>query len=655
MKRIVACIVILFIGQLAEAQNSRFIVGFKNKGGSPHSIANPAAYLSQRAIDRRTRYNIAIDSTDLPVSPAYLDSLRLSGNVTILNPSKWLNTVSISTTDAAALAKISSFPFVAFVTNIAPRPAGTVATNKKFESDPPGPAPKPVNIIADHFDYGSAYNQVHIHNGEFLHNIGLRGQGMVIGMLDAGFQNYKTVKAFDSARAAGQILGVYDFVALDSSVNEDNSHGMQCLSTIGANIPGQFVGTAPKAAFYLFRSEDAVTEFPIEEHNWVCAAERVDSSGGDVISSSLGYNTFDPPYGGFSHVYADMNGNTTIPAIGADLAAKKGILVANSAGNEGTNTWHYIITPADGDSVLAVGAVNAAGSPAAFSSYGYSADGQVKPDVASVGVQTVVQLPNNVIGTSNGTSFACPNLAGLATCLWQGFQEFNNMNIIQALRQAGSIATAPNARIGYGIPDMKRATIYLLNQYATASASVNGCQTTLNWNSKDMHSMRYEIERLDPGQSNFLKVGEQWGSGSIFGNNSYQFTEQLNGIPAGVVRYRIRQVIDTAAGGFSATYLDTVSINLAAACGFVATEAVTVMPNPVVNDVQVRVNITEPIQHLVLRLFDGKGALVFESSYNKGNGVAGYTVPTYALAKGKYYLVVYNDSKKITTKELVKL
>ena len=183
-------------------------------------------------------------------------------------------------------------------------------------------------VTADVYDYGLSAAQVAIHNGQFLHNIGLRGQNMIIGMLDAGYQNYLTVKAFDSVRANGQILGTYDFVAGEVSVNEDNAHGMQCLSTIAANIPGQFVGTAPKASFYLFRTEESATEYPIEEHNWVCGAERVDSAGGDVISSSLGYYDFQGVFNSplYNHVYADMNGNKTIPAIGADLAAKKGIL-----------------------------------------------------------------------------------------------------------------------------------------------------------------------------------------------------------------------------------------------------------------------------------------------------------------------------------------
>ncbi|MGZ3925103.1 MAG: S8 family serine peptidase, partial [Flavisolibacter sp.] len=380
MKRIVGCVLtLLALTQVSEAQVSRYIVRFTNKGSNPFSLNNPSSFLSQRAINRRTKYSIAIDSTDLPVTPRYIDSVRLAGAVTVLCTSKWLNGIAIQTSDAAALAKINSLAFVKSVSGAALRTSNSVANNNKFEIENQqysSSGLKESGILGDYYDYGTSFAQVHIHNGEFLHDIGLRGQGMIIGMLDAGYNNYLTLKAFDSVRNNGQILGVYDFVARDSSVNEDFAHGMECFSTMAANIPGQFVGTAPKANFYLFRTEDASSEYPVEEFNWVCGAERVDSLGGDVISSSLGYTTFDAPLTSASHTYADMNGNTTMAAIGADLAAKKGILVVNAAGNDGTSTWHYIGTPADADSIMTVGAVTTTGAVASFSSYGPSSDGR---------------------------------------------------------------------------------------------------------------------------------------------------------------------------------------------------------------------------------------------------------------------------------------
>jgi len=230
---------------------------------------------------------------------------------------------------------------------------------------------------------------------------------------------------------------------------------MYCLSILAANQPGKLVGTAPKASYYLFRTEEAATEFPVEEHNWVVAAERADSLGVDIISSSLGYTKFDNSV--FNHTYSDMNGKTTMITNGADMAMKKGMIVCNSAGNDGTSSWKYIAAPADGDSVFAIGAVNASGLPASFSSYGPSSDGRVKPNVASVGWGTYFIQTNDLVAQGNGTSFSNPNLAGLIACLWQAFPEFTNMQILDAVQRSSSKYSNPDDRIGYGIPNMHLA------------------------------------------------------------------------------------------------------------------------------------------------------------------------------------------------------
>ncbi|HEX5637754.1 MAG TPA: S8 family serine peptidase, partial [Gammaproteobacteria bacterium] len=360
MKRIILLLLVsTVISAISQAQFTRYIVRFKNKGGTPYTFSNPQAYLSQRAIDRRTRYGIAIDSTDLPVTPAYINQVRAIPNVTLLNVSRWINGITIQTSSAAALTAINALPFVQSTAGIAARDgSGRINTNK-FEEEifalPPS-TQRVEGTTADYFNYGTpSYNEIHLHNGEFLHNIGLRGQGMQIAMLDNGFNNYTNLKSFDSMNANGQVLGTWDFVAREQNVSNDGSHGMNCLSTIAANIPGQFVGKAPKASFWLYQTEDNASEYPVEEFNWVCGAERSDSSGADVMSSSLGYFTFDNAT--LNYTYASMNGNTTISAKGADLAAKKGIMVFLAAGNEGGSAWHYIITPSDADSVVAVGAV----------------------------------------------------------------------------------------------------------------------------------------------------------------------------------------------------------------------------------------------------------------------------------------------------------
>lgn len=654
MKKVFGCLLLLLtLSKQGEAQLTRYIVKFRDKGSNPFSLSNPSSYLSQKAIDRRTRYSIPIDSTDLPITPRYIDSIRYAGVVTVLNASKWLNSVSIQTTDAVALNKIRDFSFVESVTGIAARLADFSRSKFKQEGKEITVQLKEENIRADFYDYGQSLNQVRIHNGEFLHNIGLRGQGMTIGMLDAGFNNYRTVRSLDSARNNGQILGVYDFVVKDSSVNEDDAHGMECLSIIAANIPGQFVGTAPRAGFYLFRTENAGSEYPVEEHNWVCGAERVDSLGGDVISSSLGYsdNMSNPV---FNHVYAEMNGNTIMATIGADLAAKKGILVVNSAGNDGNDTFHFISSPADGDSVLAVGAVTSTGAVANFSSYGPSSDGQIKPDVASLGVATVIQLPNNTIGASNGTSFSCPNLGGLATALWQGFPEFNNMKIIDALRKAGSKSTAPDDRVGYGIPDVKKAVMNLLKDFATSTASVANCTASLQWSSKDVNGMKYIIERMIPGQSSFVRIAERQGTGNVFANHSYQFIDTLKNVPAGTISYRILQIIDTSAAGFMGEYVDTVSANLSFVC--TGAEEILVIPNPVVQRLTLKLSALAAMPDLMVMVFNSKGQLITRMKTNKPQGVYFFDVPLpLSLPSGKYYLKAYNGSAIFGTTEFIKL
>jgi serine protease AprX len=188
-----------------------------------------------------------------------------------------------------------------------------------------------------------------------------------------------------------------------------------------------------------------------------------------VFSTSLGYTTFDNS--AFDHTYADMNGNTTIIARACDYAAKKGIISVVAAGNEGNSTWHFISTPADADSAVTVGAVNASGVVAGFSSYGPSSDGQIKPTVASVGQGTAIATINNQPGFGDGTSFATPNMAGLITCLWQAFPEFTNMQIIDAVEKSSSIYTSPNDRIGYGIPNFHKAYDDLFQQRTLKNAS----------------------------------------------------------------------------------------------------------------------------------------------------------------------------------------
>ncbi len=653
----------------SQAQFTRYLVRFKNKGGTTGTFANPQAYLSQRAIDRRTRYGIAIDSTDLPVSDTYLNQVKAVANVTVLNVSKWQNAVSIQTSDPAAITTISGFAFVQNVNGVAGRQDGPEPPGKnKFELEERQIEfpiqQKTEGVTADFFNYGTgSFNEIHLHNGEFLHNIGLRGQGMVISMLDGGFFNYTTLDAMDSIITNGQVLSTWDFVARHASVVEDNSHGMQCLSTIAANIPGQFIGKAPKASFHLFRTEDVATEYPIEEHNWVCGAERADSAGSDVISSSLGYaDQMTNP--SLDHTYAEMNGNTTMCAIGADLAAKKGLLVFNANGNEGQAAWHWLITPADGDSVVAVGAVTATGVVGGFSSFGPSSDGQIKPDISSVGVNAMIQGTGNTIVTGNGTSFACPNMAGLGTCLWQGFPEYNNMKILKAMQLAGTKASNPDDRVGYGIPNMKTAFGILLAEFATSNATITACNATINWTSKDVSAMGYVIERKLPGETNYTPVGlVAAAAGNILAIHSYQFNNAIISPAAGIVSYRIGQIIDTAVASLTVVYVDTANVTITSGCFATGTGtvdpnkvSVTVQPNPVSgSSVSLIVETPYAVTNMPVGIYDSKGRLLMQVNSSKGTGKKIIQLNIQRLAAGKYYIKVLNGVKAIGTAELLKL
>jgi serine protease AprX len=560
MKKI---ILLIFIGLCTAninsyAQFSKYIIRLKDKGTNPFAISNPIQYLTQRSIDRRTRQSIAIDSTDLPITPRYIDSIRMAGAVTILNTSKWLNQVLIQTTDAAALTKINGFPFVLSSGPMAPfNRAGDKPVNKKLDvkvTEVPNTNTSNL-LLADHYSYGASYGQVHIHNGEFLHNRGFRGQGMHMAVLDAGFFNYLTLPTFDSIRNNGQVLGTWDFVTGNASVNEDNSHGTSCLSTIAANMPGVFMGTAPKTSFYLYRTEDVASEYPVEEQNWVAGIERADSLGIDISSTSLGYFTFDNPV--FNYTYANMDGNTTMSAKGADLAAKKGILCVFAAGNEGNGSWHYIITPSDADSVMAVGAVNTAGVVGSFSSYGPSSDGQIKPSVAAVGVSAVVANPSNGQPvTGSGTSYACPNMAGLTTCLWQAFPEVNNMRIISVMQESGTRASNPNDRVGYGIPDMKMAFVKLIRQLYTQQSAVANCAVNLQWTAKTDSAISIVVERKLPAETNYTAISTQTSTGA-FQSRNFSFTDDLRNFPTTGVKYCFRMNI----AADTSFLLDSMTIN----------------------------------------------------------------------------------------------
>ncbi len=440
----------------AQIAPDKYYIQFTDKDNSPYSLQDPGEYLSQRAIDRRAAFNIPIDMKDIPVNPQYLQGVKNAG-ASILNPTKWLNGVTIETSNPSVITAIEALPYVAGVTK-SPVKNGDMQIEKQFfMNESYGIAPSSLAQYKQSlfFDYGPSYNQISMLRGDEIHEMGYRGEGVVIGVLDSGFDNADEISVFDTLWDNNQILGTRDFVSGGPVTFDKHYHGTMVLSTMGGNSPGNLIGTAPEASYYLIRTEDAGSEYLIEEYNWVSGAEYADSVGADVLNTSLGYSDFDDP--SMNHTYEDMDGNTTPMTIGADIAASRGMVVVNSAGNSGSSAWYYITAPADGDSVLAVGAVNAQGFPAGFSGHGPSYDGRVKPNVSAQGEGAYFANTDGNFIYGNGTSFSSPITAGMMACLLQANPDMNNMELINAVQASSSIYSAPDDEMGYGIPDFMAA------------------------------------------------------------------------------------------------------------------------------------------------------------------------------------------------------
>ena len=436
-------VILSLAGEAAWSQDARYKywIGFSGPKSVQYSISRPEEFLTDRAIERRNNQGIAVDESDIPVSRAMVDSLKAMGGE-VLMTSRWFNAAAVASGDSLFLGKLLRKSWVANAELVY---QSIVAPATAAEGPQVAKADMPALL------YGSSERQITLMNGKTLHDQNLRGQGMVIAVLDAGFYMADTLSAFDSLRTNGQILGYRDFVDPGGNLFIQSSHGMSVLSLMGGNVPGELVGTAPGASYWLLRSEDVSSEWRIEEVNWLAAAEFADSVGADIINSSLGYSLFDDP--SEDHSYADMDGKSTLVSRAAQMASNKGILVVNSAGNSGNSAWKYIIAPADAKGVLAVGAVDTNGMIATFSSYGPTWDHRIKPNTLAVGLGAEIFLSSNRTGPGFGTSFASPLIAGMAACLWQKFPLVTSEEIKTAIEQSSNLYDRPDDQYGYGIPD----------------------------------------------------------------------------------------------------------------------------------------------------------------------------------------------------------
>ena len=435
----------------AQGTVRRHLVYFRDKTGTPFSVAQPQAFLSARSLRRRTRQGIVVLPRDLPVNPAYVAQVRaLPGSPQVIYTSRWFNAALVSC-DSVTLARVTALPTVRAATTL----------NRSYRV--PTPTVPPVQVsapaargtLATRSQYGSAFRQNLQIGALAMHDAGFRGEGMQIAVFDAGFPGVDQISALQPLFLEQRVLGTRNFVDGGTNVYTRNSHGTNCLSAIGANQAGFYIGTAPKSAFQLCITEDVYSEHPVEEANWLAAAEYADSSGVDVISSSLGYTTFDAP--SVSYTYADMNGRTAICSRAATMAARVGMVVVSAAGNEGSNPWHYVSAPADADSIISVAAVDSLGNHAYFSSYGPSADGRIKPTLAAMGLSAAVLAPSGSAFRGSGTSYACPILAGVVAGFWQANPTLTAQQVILALRSTASQATTPDNILGYGIPNFLAA------------------------------------------------------------------------------------------------------------------------------------------------------------------------------------------------------
>ena len=433
---------LLIIGNCSAQLPAKYLITFKDKTNSPYSVTKPLEFLSQRSVNRRQKQNITVKTRDLPVNPSYISEIKKIG-AKVWYTSRWMNSALIQTSEAN-LQTILKLPFVKGLeinSSIdSPSSRGSRRVSK-FES-----------LENEAYNYGFARIQNEMIGVDAMHESGFKGEGMLIGVFDSGFYKTDSIGAFKHLFDEKRIVGTYDFVKKEVSVYEDDDHGTGVLSCMGAFLEGEFIGTAPKASYLLLRTEDAPSEYIIEEANWLFAAEYADSVGVDLINSSLGYTTFDDE--STNHTYEQLDGNTTIAARAADWAASVGIICVVSAGNDGNSDWKYISTPADADSIITVGSVDANRQYATSSSRGIPTDNRIKPDLVAMGRGVALITPENQVSSASGTSFSSPILCGMIAGYWQANPSLTAMQIMDNVRKSGSQASKPDKILGYGIPNL---------------------------------------------------------------------------------------------------------------------------------------------------------------------------------------------------------
>ena len=469
----------LLVLSAAQAQTVyKYWVEFTDKEGSPYRLERPDEFLGPRALERRARQGVAVDSLDLPVNPGYLEALRQEG-CRVQNRSRWLNG-AVAFVDSGDIADPSSLPFadrvgaLPFVRSVVLCDSGSVFQPDTDFANIGGWLPDfEVDTLFGQAYYGWGYRQIAQLRGQSLHRAGFEGQGMIIGVCDCGFPGVNAIPLVEPMRREGRLLATRDFVwSEEDDVFSVHAHGTHCFALMAADAPGRYVGTAPKASYVLCRTENVMDENVLEEYNWVAAAEWLDSLGADIVTTSLGYFNYDDTTR--SYTLDDLDGFTAPMSRAAGVAVSRGMLVLNSAGNDGRAFPQHLNVPADAPAVLSVGAVDSAGERATFSAHGPTATGCIKPDVMALGEQVVTATPDGYYSTGNGTSLACPVMAGMMACLWQMFPNLTPRQLCDSVRAWGSFSSIPSQLCGYGIPDFSRALLSQPVGIAQAGADEGG-------------------------------------------------------------------------------------------------------------------------------------------------------------------------------------
>ena len=448
----------------------RYAVFFKFKPQKEYSLGSPSKFLTEKAIQRRLREKFPLDSLYLPVTASYIQGISLLSQE-LLYVSKWLN-AAIVVTDAEGKKKMEGLPFVQKVDWVA---KGFIyRTGNRNSTEVPASTSKKW-ALEESYRQAAAYDfQNELLGIPAMHQAGFTGKGITVAVFDSGFPGLDKSIAFSHVFTNSQVLGQLNVVRpWIKDVFRDNEHGTQVASLILANQASTLVAGAHQANVIFAITEDVATEYPIEELNWVRAAEYADSLGVDIINSSFGYLDFDEP--SLTYTKSQLDGKTTYVTRGATLAAKRGILVVNSVGNYGSAGSSSLVAPADADGILAVGAVNSSSTVSAFSSRGPTADGRIKPELVAFGQNPVLIRGSGQVGAASGTSFSAPQIAALAAGLWQAKPEWTKDELLTNLLKSGSQYAAPDQNLGYGIPNFRSAiygTLLGLNEEVELGSNI---------------------------------------------------------------------------------------------------------------------------------------------------------------------------------------